>query len=98
MLLMGFNDEFVRGKQWVEEHFADSVSKTDINVDSFELNIRLLGGLLGAHVMEAAMPHGGGVATTPSSPDVLQRLMTQSSFLKAAIFLAADTVTSHLRS
>lgn len=44
---MGDIDEFAKGVHWVSEHFSAAI---DRNVSVFETNIRIVGGLLSAHL------------------------------------------------
>jgi mannosidase alpha-like ER degradation enhancer 1 len=50
---MGYQEEFERGVHWVAENVRFDKDKT---VSLFETNIRLLGGLLSAHLLAITEP------------------------------------------
>ena len=50
MLLMGLNGPYERSRRWLLDHLPSRLER-DIEVPFFELSIRVLGGLLGAHTL-----------------------------------------------
>ena len=50
MLLMGLNAPYERSRRWLLDHLPSRLER-DIEVPFFELSIRVLGGLLGAHTL-----------------------------------------------
>ncbi|KAJ9113514.1 hypothetical protein QFC20_001865 [Naganishia adeliensis] len=53
LLLMGFDKEYERARDWIANELSFDA---DANFNSFETTIRILGGLLAAHYMTSAHP------------------------------------------
>eukprot|EP00967_Tisochrysis_lutea_P036296 scaffold43663_cov32-Tisochrysis_lutea.AAC.5 len=74
LAVMGNASEFARGVRWIGQHVSFDL---DVDVSLFETNIRVLGGLLSAHMLAAGEVPGAAHVVVPAYDGALLRLATQ---------------------
>ena len=71
LAVLGNATEFARGVRWVASHVSFDL---DIDVHVFETNIRVLGGLISAHLLAAGQCRGAEHMAVPQYADELLAL------------------------